>query len=81
MDLMSRVHSYLPDDILVPTDPVWKYRYNIFVQVFSIGLYTTLLVYVVHNIYVHLWLKKRYKVLTHTVFYTFAFCLAVGRIV
>jgi hypothetical protein len=66
--------------VLVPTDPYWKYQVNMAIQIVSIVLYSILLAYVLHNTYVYLWLKQRYKVMTHSVFYTFAICLAVGRI-
>ena len=73
--------GYMPTDVAVPTEPAWEYNTNIAIQVFAILLYSVLLIYVLHNTYVYLWLKKKYEVLTHTVFYFFAIMLASCRIV
>lgn len=66
--------------IPVPTDPYWKYQANMIIQIVSIVLYSILLAYSLHNTYLYLWLRQRYKILTHSVFYTFAILLAIGRI-
>ena len=34
-----------------------------------------------HNTYQYLVVKKRYKVMTHTIFYSFAILVALGRII
>lgn len=77
---MSSMPALLPDKIAVPTDPYWQYLLNFAIQIASIALYGVLLVFLLHNTYKYLWLKQRYKVMTHTMFYSFALLLAVGRI-
>ena len=40
-----------------------------------------MLIFVLHNTYQYLVVKKRYKVMTHTIFYSFAILVALGRII
>ena len=68
----------LPDKVLVP--PGWHTTYNIAFQSATIFAYSLLLIYLLHNSYKYLFKLKRYTVLTHTVFYSFAILLAIGRI-
>lgn len=70
----------MPEVVAVPTDPQWKYNVNLAMQITVMVLYSVLLVYVLHNTYRYLVLAKRYKVLTHALFYTFAVMLAIARI-
>lgn len=70
----------VPEEVAVPTDPQWKYNVNLVMQITAMVLYSILLVYVLHNTYRYLVLAKRYKVLTHALFYTFAVLLAIARI-
>ena len=51
------------------------------IQIFAIILYLIVLVYNLHNTYKYLVINKRYKVLTHSLFYTFAISLSIGRII
>ena len=67
-------------DVRVPRDPYWKYNVNILIQTFSIFLYSLVLIFTLHNTYRYLVINKRYKVLTHSMFYMFAILLSVGRI-
>lgn len=69
------------EDVLVPRDPAWKYRVNLAIQSTAMVLYIILLVYVLHNTYRYVVVAKRYKVLTHALFYTFAILLAICRII
>ena len=39
------------------------------------------MIFVLHNTYQYLVVKKRYKVMTHTIFYSFAILVALGRII
>lgn len=66
-----------PIDVPVPDD---QRRFNGLIQVVALMLYTALLMYVLHNTYRYLWVRGRYKIITHSMFYTFAMLLALCRI-
>lgn len=68
-------------DVPVPVSPEWKYKVNIAYQTLAILLYSTVLIFVLHNTYKYLFVKKRYKVMTHSIFYSFAILVALGRII
>jgi hypothetical protein len=80
MNILNSPVKYRKPDVAVPTEPHWKYSLNEGIQITDIVLYSLLLIYVLHNTYKYLWIKRRYKVLTHALFYAFAIMLAVGRI-
>ena len=70
-------HSYSENHFEVPANVYW---YNFAIQVLAIVSYSVMLFALLHNFYFYLVLKKRYKVLTHDLFYFFAILLATGRI-
>jgi hypothetical protein len=61
----------------VPAD---QQAFNVLIQITAIALYSILLVFILHNTYKYLWARQRYRVITHSMFYTFALCLVIGRI-
>jgi hypothetical protein len=67
-------------DVPVPLSPEWKFKVNIGYQTLAILLYSIVLIFVLHNTYKYLIVKKRYKVMTHSIFYSFAILVALGRI-
>lgn len=84
-DLSSRMladsmPSYFKEAVAVPTEPQRKYYINIAMQVTAILLYFVLLVCVLYNTFRYVVLAKRYKVVTHSLFYTFVVLLAITRI-
>ena len=70
LKLVNRYYAVDPD----------LYWYNFAIQVTAIALYSVMLMALLHNFYHYLILKKRYKVLTHLLFYSFAILLSIGRI-
>jgi hypothetical protein len=65
-------------DIMVEPD---QQMMNNLIQATALVLYGALLIYLLHNVYKYLWVRKRYKVITHSMFYTFALCMTVTRLI